>query len=288
MRYLVMLCGFGLLLSVCACGGGVGASDSNASSNTEATNAPSTGSNGPKGELPKSGEPAKPDADPESEPVDPEVEKPKPPQHEADYIPFEGGLTVWPSDNRAELNVVLLGSQSRALEFLLVAPGGANHEALFQTGCSAEDLKRALEILGMKEAPIDEKFLGRGHSGKPLGDRVKLGVKFTHAKTGKETTVPIEDWLVDMRTGKAPESAGFVFTGSHEKFDADLNRSVVEADLKGNLIALWRDGSCLLDNDREGGGIPDIYSPNPEADGIPKAFRGQQPTVTLVFEPWKD
>lgn len=226
-------------------------------------------------------DPVKEEPDPQPEPAEP-----KPPQDEAEYVSFGGGLVVWPEAGRAELKVMLLGSQSRALEFFLVGPGGANHESLFQTGCNAEDLKRALEILELKEA--ERKFLGRGHSGKPTGDRVRVSVRFEHSKTGKEVTVPVEDWLIDMRTGKAPESAGFVFTGSHEKYDADINRSIVEADLKGNFIALWRDGSCLLDNDRDGGGIPDIYSPNPDADGIPNATRGKQPLVTLIFERWKE
>jgi hypothetical protein len=270
-----MLCGL-LILPLGGCGG-VNASSNSAPENTVTVNTPDSTTNGNDSA----------DSEPEPAPTD-ERTVPKPPQDEAEYISFEGGLVVWPEENRVELKAALLGSQSRALEFLLVAPGGANHEALFQTGCSAEDLKRSLEILGLKEAANKDKFLGRGHAGKPAGDRVRVSVRFFHSKTEKETTVPIEDWLIDIRTDKRPDDAGFVFTGSHEKYDADLNRSVVEADLKGNLIALWRDGSCLLDNDRDGGGVPDIYSPNPEADGIPRAFRGQQPIVTLIFEPWKD
>lgn len=274
MRYLIILVGLASYL-VFSCN----ASDSNTvTANENSTVAINAASNTPIQN--------KPDKLPEAEMPKPEAKDLTPPQDEAEYISFQGGLKVWPKANKVELKAALLSSQSRALEFLLVGAGGANHEALFQAGCSAEDLKRALEILELKEA--ESKYMGRGYSGKPTGDRVKISVVFTHQKTGVKTTVDMEDWLMDMRTGKAPEKVGFVFTGSHENFDIDLNRSIIEADLKGNLIALWHDGSCLLDNDREGGVVPDVYSPNPKAEGIPKAFRGKQPVVTLVFEPWKE
>jgi hypothetical protein len=204
-------------------------------------------------------------------------------QREADYVSFEGGLRAYPQQRRVEMDAVLLSEQTRPLEFLLVAPGGAIHESLFATGVRGEHLKRALEIIGLKEA--ETKRSGRGYFDKPLGDRVMISVRFQHAETGESKTVRVEQWLWDHRLDSHPEPVGFVFTGSHEQFQPQLNRSTFDADLKGNLIALWRDASCVLDNDRESGPVPDVYSPYPNAPGIPKSRAGFPPPVTLIFEP---
>ena len=220
---------------------------------------------------------------PEPQP-EPEVEPEPVPQIEAEYIAFEGGLRVYPDKHLVEMDAWLLGSQTRALEYLLVNPGGNTHESLFVTGASGLHLKRALEIVGSQEGKT--KRVGRGYVDKPLGDRIKLSVRFLHAETGKETTVPVEEWLWNVRIDDNPDDVGFVFTGSFEQYRPELNRSLFEADMKGNLIALWRDAACVLDNDRDDGYIPDIYSPYSDADGIPKAIRGMTPPVTLVFEPW--
>jgi hypothetical protein len=88
-------------------------------------------------------------------------------QAEADYVSFEGGLKVFPRARRAEMQAVLLSSQTRALEFLVVAPGGATHESLFSTAAKGEHLKRALEMIGLKEAEF--KRGGRGYAEAPLG-----------------------------------------------------------------------------------------------------------------------
>ena len=129
---------------------------------------------------------------------------------------------------------------------------------------------------------------GRGYIDKPLGDRVKISVRFTHRKTGEEATARVEDWLWDHNTDSNPAPKGWVFAGSFEQYRENINRSLFEADMKGNLIGMWRDAACVLDNDRDDGYMPDIYSPHPEADGIPEANRGLTPPVTLIFEPMPD
>ncbi|MCC6465645.1 MAG: hypothetical protein IT463_09930 [Planctomycetes bacterium] len=253
------------LVALAACG-----ASGNAAGAPAPNGAPAPVANSP-GEQPAPDKPG-----PAPQPV------PTPIQREADYVSFEGGLRVYPRLHRAEMPVTLLGAQTRALEFLVVSPGGATHESLFATGVKAEHLKRALQILLLKEAVT--KRSGRGYLEKPEGDRVRVSVRFQHAATGATTTVPVEDWLVDAVDNTSPEKVGFVFTGSYEQYQPDLNRSLIEADMKGNLIAMWRDASCLLDNDRKHGAQPDVYSPNPKADGIPPGMT----EVTLLFEPWKE
>ncbi|MCC6575415.1 MAG: hypothetical protein IT462_16685 [Planctomycetes bacterium] len=195
-----------------------------------------------------------------------------------DYLAFDGGLKVYPALKRVELAAQLIGGQSRPLEFFLVAAGGATHESLFATAAGAEHLKRALELIGLKEGHI--KRQGRGYFDDPVGDRVKISVRFKHAGTGETMVVRAEEWLIDTITGKAPENVGFVFSGGQEEFAPEQNRQTVSADQLGNYIAVWHDSSCILDNDRKHGSISDCYTPNPDAPGMPAAGAD----ITLIFE----
>lgn len=266
-----------VLLLLSACGGGNNAPSPNSASQSTVAGAQN-----------QPAQPEKPKV-PEPEPL-PQPEPSKPPQtleqqRQSDYVSFVGGVRAWPAERRVEVDCFLLSEQTRPLEFLLVAAGGAVHESLLVTGAKGEHIKRALELILLKEG--EEKRYGRGYLDAPTGDRVKLSVRFKHETTGKDTTVAIEDWLTDITLQGSPERVGFIFTGSYEQFRPEMNRSLFEADLKGNLIGLWRDASCVLDNDRKNGINPDVYSPNPNADGIPRADRIQSPAVTLILEPWK-
>ena len=227
------------------------------------------------------------ETEPEPEPQPDPVPEPDPvPQAESEYVAFEGGLRAYPAKKVVEMDAWLLGAQTRALEYLLVTPGGNTHESLFVTGSGGLHLKRALEIIGLQEG--ETKRVGRGYVDKPIGSRVRISVRFTHADTGKETVAPVEDWLWNVRIDDNPGEVGFIFTGSFEQYRPELNRSIFEADMKGNIIALWRDASCVLDNDREDAYMPDIYSPYPDAKGIPSAVRGKSPPVVLLFEAWPE
>ncbi len=201
-----------------------------------------------------------------------------PPQSD-DYISFEGGVKVFPSLKRVEVDARVLGGQSRPLEFLIVGPGGSAHEALFTVTARAEHIKRGLEIVGLKEAK--EHFSGRGYRETPQGDIVRISVRFTRSDNGKEAMVRVEDWLLNGITNASPAPGMFVFTGGQEQYLPELNRSVVSADQYGNLAAVWHDASCIIDNRHDHGSMSDVYEPNPNAPGRPQAGSA----VVLVFEP---
>lgn len=201
------------------------------------------------------------------------------PAQSDDYLSFEGGVRVYPALRRMEVEARLLGGQRRPLEFLIVGPGGAAHEALFTVTAKAEHIKRGLEIIGLREAK--EKFAGRGYRETPKGDVVKISVIFNRADSGKPAMVRVEDWLIDGITRTSPAPGIFVFTGGSEQYLPEINRSVVSADQYGNLAAVWHDASCIIDNRHAHGAVSDVYEPNPNAPGIPQAGAA----VTLVFEP---
>jgi hypothetical protein len=198
-----------------------------------------------------------------------------------DYISFEGGVKVFPARRRVEVRAALLGNQRRPLEFLVVGPGGSAHEAMFATYARAESVKRGLEIIGLREAK--EKGQGRGYPETPGGDGVRISVIYKNRDTGESQVVRVEDWLWDVILKRTPPHGLFVFTGGVEQYLPELNRSVIAADELGNMVAVWHDASCIVDNAHKHGGVSDVYSPNPDAPGIPQI--GSE--VTLVFEPEK-
>ena len=200
------------------------------------------------------------------------------PSQSEEFISFEGGLKVYPTLKRVELEAKLLGGQRRPLEFLIVGPGGAAHEALFTVTARSEHVKRGLEIIGLTEAKV--KAQGRGYPEVPQGDGVKISVRFTHRDTGNLTLARVEDWLWDAVEKRTPEYGMFVFTGGIEQYMPEANRSVVAADQLGNMVAIWHDASCILDNRAKHGAVSDVYSPNPDAPGMPRAGAD----VVLIFE----
>ncbi|RIK63531.1 MAG: hypothetical protein DCC64_06715 [Planctomycetota bacterium] len=203
------------------------------------------------------------------------------PSQSDEFISFEGGLKVYPALKRVELEATLLGGQRRPLEFLIVGPGGSAHEALFTVTARSEHVKRGLEIIGLTEAAV--KAQGRGYPEVPQGDGVRISVRFTHRDTGNVTMARVEDWLWNAVEKRPPEYGMFVFTGGIEQYMPEANRSVVAADQLGNMAAVWHDASCIIDNRAKHGAVSDVYSPNPDAPGLPRAGAH----VVLVFEPEK-
>ena len=201
------------------------------------------------------------------------------PAQSNEFISFEGGVKVYPALKRVEMPASLIGRQRRPLEFLIVGPGGASHEALLSTSARSEHVKRGLEIIGLREASV--KASGRGYLETPQGDVVRISVRFKHAQTGADTVAGIEDWLWDAVLKRCPDGGQFVFTGGIEQYMPELNRSVVAADQLGNMAAVWHDASCIIDNRHKHGTMSDVYSPNPDAPGLPEA--GSE--VTVIFEP---
>jgi hypothetical protein len=110
------------------------------------------------------------------------------------------------------------------------APKGQKaHETVVNYTAKPSEVHKALEGLGLKPGkPV------RGKDNKPTGAEVDVFLEID----GKR--VPIEETLVDQKTGKALAKQKWHFTGSVMSFpDPEKDDKVYGADLTGTLITLF-------------------------------------------------
>jgi hypothetical protein len=147
------------------------------------------------------------------------------------------------------------------LEYVLVAPGGAAHEALFQTDVQPSLLNTALLALGVEPGAnatweridppptLEERRAGK----KPYRIHLPVGDGFLMYVAWREKDETylyrLEDLIANLRTARAMERHRWVFLGSafldpKEPGDAP----VFAADAEGNLInlAFFQSGHTLL------------------------------------------
>ena len=97
-----------------------------------------------------------------------------------------------------------------ALEVILGKPDGRMHEALLCTEIAAVQVQTMLYLLGAENG-----FRLPGEKGRQ-GDLIDLFIEWKDAQ-GKLVREPVENWIVDTRTGKNLEPHGWVFVGSSVK-----------------------------------------------------------------------
>jgi hypothetical protein len=114
------------------------------------------------------------------------------------------------------------------------APKGRKaHETVVTFGVKPSDVHKALESLGVKAGKP-----ARGQVGKASGPEVQLFLELAAAGAAKR--VPIEEALVDTRSGKAPPKLTWLFTGSAMTLpDPEKDDKVYGADVSGTLITIF-------------------------------------------------
>lgn len=149
-----------------------------------------------------------------------------------------------------------------AIEYVLVGNGGKSYEALFVTECAAESLLGALGKIGLEGGEAGEKEEG------PRGPAVKLVVEYE--KDGKQVRRLMEEFIVNMHSGKTMEPGPWVFTGSRRVFNPETKQEGLEAGITGSLVGLhWTDGSALIQNGRAEAKDENLYRANTQE--LPKA-----------------
>ncbi len=175
------------------------------------------------------------------------------------------------------------------LEYLLVAPHGAVHEALFGTGVDVEILNAALLALGAKpgsnamwaakdpEPTPEERAAGVSPYDVtlPSGDGFYLYLAW---REGTETFFyRAEDLVRDVSRGRTLERHRWVFLGSRMVERAQGEAPVFAAASEGNLInvAFFSQGNTLLTAAVESCVQQDLWLPNAwllPASGSPLLF----------------
>ncbi len=147
------------------------------------------------------------------------------------------------------------------LEYLLIAPKGKAHEAMFVSKCKPSVLNAAFLLLGYQKGqnarvvdrvppPTKEQI----ENGAPLfdivppqGDKVWFTVRWQRTTDdGKQETVevPVEDLIQDMTTGRAVEGADWIYLG-------------------GNMAPIYRDEPPVFIADFEGNDVSIVYKDPP-------------------------
>ena len=113
--------------------------------------------------------------------------------------------------------------------------GRKAHETIVNfVGVRPGEVHRALEALGLKPGKP-----ARGEDERASGPEVGVFLEVP-GPDGKPLRVPIEQTLIDMKTGKSPQPFRWRFTGSvAAKPDPDKEEWIYGADLSGTFIALF-------------------------------------------------
>lgn len=196
-------------------------------------------------------------------------------------VTFDNNIVAHLGDQpRVEAEVILVSGQGRPLEYLVVTEAGAGHEALLLLKGTAGDLKQAMELVGLREGT--NKLRWRGDTRVPEGAKIRLDLRWNQT-SGELVEQPVSDWVWHAST-QAPMTRGpWVFSGSLSQFREDLNVDVLQADSAGNVVAIFRDPGCVIDNPRPEGTDEMNWFVNQGAalprPGLP---------VTLVIRPYTE
>ena len=107
---------------------------------------------------------------------------------------------------------------------------------------------------------------GKAHP--PSGPAVRLWVS-----RGGGKRVPLERFVLDVKTGKSMKPVGWIFTGSREGYDPVRDAMVLQATITGNLVSLHHADATVLIQNPGGAGSGDRYRVNkstfPPAGTVP-------------------
>ncbi|MBR4673973.1 MAG: hypothetical protein IKP00_05855 [Victivallales bacterium] len=174
------------------------------------------------------------------------------------------GITIRPEAKElafpAEFNL-----EAGALEVIIAQPHGRVHEALLVTKISALQIQAMLYALGAKNG---SRLPGQATA---QGTLVDIFIEWKDEK-GLLQRKPVEEWMLDRRTGKPADRQGWTFVGSVVKEGRFL------ADAEGNVVLNYSVGSTILD-------IPDKESLEDDTLHTVNTDLKQPDEVTVVFKP---
>ncbi|NLF92835.1 MAG: hypothetical protein GX564_03020 [Oligosphaeraceae bacterium] len=157
-----------------------------------------------------------------------------------------------------------------ALEVIVCRPDGRMHETLLCSDVRAVHVQALLYLLG---ASNGSRLPGEGVQ---QGDLCDLWLEWQDAQ-GRQLREPVEEWILDTRTGQNLRPAGWVFVGSTVK------DGVFAADAEGNIVINYSVGATVLDSTDPGSVEDTIHIVDAEKSRPP-----QDAAVTLVIRPRKN
>ena len=157
-----------------------------------------------------------------------------------------------------------------ALEVIVCRPDGRMHETLLCSEVRAVHVQALLYLLGANNG---SRLPGEGIR---QGDLCDLWLEWQDAQ-GKQLREPVEEWIIDTRTGQNLRPAGWVFVGSTVK------DGVFTADAEGNIVINYSVGATVLDSPDPGSVDDTIHIVDAEKSRPPEGA-----AVTLVIKTRKN
>lgn len=188
--------------------------------------------------------------------------RPKLFEEKTDYLVLPGLLA-----NKKDKKITVLGEATGIrigdiTEFFIIAEGsGHDYEAVAISFATAGDITKALAFIGM--AP-GHGVNFRSNQFWPKGERVKLHMG---VQGSTDTMIPIEQYMVDDRTGKPLPEIGLAFTGSTTVTNQD-GTVMLSADHHEpkSIASNYNEEETLFDIPYQGSqdALYDNMHPNPE------------------------
>jgi len=132
------------------------------------------------------------------------------------------------------------------LEFVAVEPKSREYESLLALNCRPSSMQFALLLIGCTAGPVPDP----AQPAERAGDRLVIEVAWT--EQGATRRVPVQQWLIDRRTGQPPIDLHWVFTGSGFIKGID-GQKVFLADGEQAFISLWVNRAILINPARDYG-----------------------------------
>jgi hypothetical protein len=157
--------------------------------------------------------------------------------HPKDFAP---GVRINWHRGEIELDAVVVLREG-PLELLACSPHTREHESILAVKARPMHVFQAMGLLGWQPGSPVRYEDKSDHWLAPTGQALELRVRYLDG--GVERTVPVEQWLMDVKQHRVPDSLQWVFAGSRTlpdgRFGADVDGTVVcVVDFETALITL--------------------------------------------------
>jgi len=162
-----------------------------------------------------------------------------------------GLVTLDPKKKEVSFPGSLNQSERADLELLICTPHGRKHEGLIVSHVSPYQLEFMLYLLG------GDNEVKREHKRKK-GSLINIDIEWEDDH-GTKHRDPIEEWVLDMRSGKTMARRGFYFCGSN------FYKGIYQAEGTGNICLLFSSSpATVLDCADPQSGDQILYTTNPD------------------------